>query len=140
MLHRGHLGEGAAVVIVVDGVGVKIVGLLDGGAVLFEIFPASGRTLAVAHAALDVGQFLVGEFLVARDEMLTPEGEIFGQFAREIEVETNGAKSVGVIADFDMAASTNGIGFGHRLGKTHIEEGEKHIGAVADVVAGTFPL
>ena len=106
----------------------------------FGILPSARRALAVAHTALYVGNLLVGQFLVAGDEVLPPEGEVLHQFTREIEVETDGPEGVCLAVDVDMAATAHGVGLGDRLRKADVEEGEEDVGAVADVIACTFPL
>ena len=114
--------------------------LLGGDAVGLLVFPSAGRAFAVADAALDICYFLLGKLAVAGDEMLAPEGEVLGQFARVVEVEAYGTKGVYFAIDGDMAAATDGVGLGLRLGKADIEEGEQYVGAIADVVSGTLPL
>lgn len=126
--------------VVIFGVEVFLVGRMSRDGVFLDIFPSTGRTFAVADTSLDVGYLLFGDFIVAGDETLPPEGEVLGQFAGVVEVEPYGTEGVGLSMYLDMTATANRVGLGNRLGEADIEEGEENVGTVADVVAGTLPL
>ena len=117
---------------------VNRLGILN--AVLLHVFPPAWRAFAVAHTALDIGNLFFGQILVSWDKMLTPEWEILDQFTRVIEIEADSPKGVGLPMHFNMAAATDWIRFGNRLGKAHVEQCEQNVGTVADVIPGTLPL
>ena len=80
---------------------------------IFSVFQSPFGTFAVAHIVLNGINLRRSHLFVATvNESMFPEGEGIGQFATVVEIETDGAESIGLAADFDMAASADGVGFG----------------------------